>query len=194
MTGKWKVLYYRLGHFFESHTGANIAEVLQTAVTDRELKKPNHSIAIVTDNARNMDVAAREAGLKPHIKCFAHTINLATQAGLGVPRVARLLGRVRLVAAFFHRSSTATAVLMSKQKQLQLPSHKLIMDVTTRWNSTLDMLARYLEQQAAISAALTSPEVKQTPEALIHLTAAMSEMLRPCEAAASFEDSHHSDV
>ena len=36
---------------FESHTGANIAEALQTAVIDWELKKPNHSIAIVTDNA-----------------------------------------------------------------------------------------------------------------------------------------------
>lgn len=90
---------------FESHTGANIAEVLQTAVTDWELKKPNHDITIVTDNARNMDVAVREAGLKPHIKCFAHTINLATQAGLGVPRVARLLGRVRRVAAFFQLNS-----------------------------------------------------------------------------------------
>ncbi|KAM8732386.1 E3 SUMO-protein ligase ZBED1-like [Acanthopagrus schlegelii] len=126
----------------------------------------NHGIAVVTDNARNMDVAVREAGLKPHIKCFAHTINLATQAGLGVPRVARLLGRVRRVAAFFHRSSTATAVLMSKQKQLQLPSHKLIMDVTTRWNSTLDMLARYLEQQAAIAAALTSPEIRQNARSI----------------------------
>ncbi|KAI4881690.1 hypothetical protein NFI96_031341 [Prochilodus magdalenae] len=151
---------------FESHTGANIAEVLQTAVTDWELKKPNHGIAIVTDNARNMDVAVREARLKPHIKCFAHTINLATQAGLGVPRVARLLGRVRRVAAFFHRSSTATAVLISKQKQLNLPSHKLIMDVTTRWNSTLDMLARYLEQQAAITAALTSPELRQNARSI----------------------------
>lgn len=35
------------------------------------------------------------------------------------------------------------------------------MDVTTRWNSTLDMLARYLEQQAAIAAALTSSEIRQ---------------------------------
>ncbi|KAL7841202.1 hypothetical protein SRHO_G00248930 [Serrasalmus rhombeus] len=129
---------------FESHTGANIAGVLQTAVTDWELKKPNHGIAIVTDNARNMDVAVREAGLKPHIKCFAHIINLATQAGLGVPRVARLLGR----------------------KQLNLPSHKLIIDVTTRWNSTLDMLARYLEQQAAITAALTSPDLRQNARSI----------------------------
>ena len=37
----------------ESHTGANIAEVLQAAVTDWELKRPNHSIVIVTDNACN---------------------------------------------------------------------------------------------------------------------------------------------
>lgn len=146
---------------FESHTGANIAEVLQAAVTDWEIKKTNHGIAIVTDNARNMEVAVREAGLEPHIKCFAHTINLATQAGLGVARVTRLLGRVRRVTAFFHRSSTAAALFMSKQKLLQLPPHKLIMDVTTRWNSTLDMLVRYLEQQAAISAALTSPEMRQ---------------------------------
>jgi hypothetical protein len=50
---------------------------------------------------------------------------------------------------------------MSKQKQLQLPSNKLIMDVTTGWNSTLDMLARYLEQQAAISAAPTSQKIRQ---------------------------------
>ncbi len=148
---------------FESHTGANIAEVLQAAVTDWEIKKKNHGIAVVTDNARNMEVDVREAGLEPHIKCFAHTINLATQAGLGVARVTRLLGRVRQVTAFFHGSSTAAALLMSKQKLLQLPPHKVIMDVTTRWNSSLDMLVRYLEQQAAISAALTSPEMSQIP-------------------------------
>ncbi|KAE8279169.1 Zinc finger BED domain-containing protein 4 [Larimichthys crocea] len=145
---------------FESHTGLNIAEVLTAAVTEWELQRANHGIAIVTDNAHNMDVAVREAGLELHIKCFAHTINLATQAGLRVVRISRLLGRVRRVAAFFHRSTTAAAVLTSKQKQLQLPPHKLIMDVITRWNSSLDMLERYLEQQEAIAASLASPQIK----------------------------------
>ena len=51
---------------FESHTGANIAEILRAAIIEWDLNRPNNSLAIVTDNARNMDVAAREAGLKPH--------------------------------------------------------------------------------------------------------------------------------
>nr|XP_057922488.1 E3 SUMO-protein ligase ZBED1-like [Doryrhamphus excisus] len=139
---------------FESH----LCDFLQEAVTDWDLQRTNRTIAVVTDNT---EVTVREAGLEPHIKCFAHTINLATQAGLGVPRVTRLLGRVRRVAAFFHGNSTATAVFTSKQMQLQLPSHELITDVTTRWLSTLEMLSRYLEQQAAIAAALASPEIRQ---------------------------------
>ncbi|KAK3556154.1 hypothetical protein QTP70_005636 [Hemibagrus guttatus] len=116
----------------------------------------------VLPGARNMDVAAREAGLSPHIKCLAHTVNLMSQAGLNVPRVSPLLGRVRKVVAFFHRSATATAV----QNLLEIASHKLIMDVVTRWNSSLDMLERYLEQQAAITAALLSPEVRKNARQL----------------------------
>lgn len=73
---------------FESHTGANIAEVLQAVVTDWGLKRPNHGIAI------------------------------ATQDGLGVPHVTRLPRQVRHVAAYFHQSSAATTLLMSKQEQL----------------------------------------------------------------------------
>lgn len=64
---------------FESHIRANIAEVLQTAVTDWKVTKPNHGITILTYNAQNMDVALCEAGLNPHITWFAHTINLSTR-------------------------------------------------------------------------------------------------------------------
>ncbi|KAF3851933.1 hypothetical protein F7725_005288 [Dissostichus mawsoni] len=72
--------------------------VLKSAVLEWGLDN-NQGIAVVTDNARNMDVAVREAGLSPQIKCFAHTLNLASKAGLNVNRASRLLGRVRRVAA-----------------------------------------------------------------------------------------------
>lgn len=145
----------------ESHTGVNIARVLRNALREWELTRPQTTIACVTDNASNMDIAVRESGLHPHIKCLAHVVNLASKRGLAVSRVARLLGRVRRVTTFFHKSTTATAVLANKQTQLELPRHKLITDVQTRWNSTYEMLARYLEQQAAVSAALSSPEIRR---------------------------------
>ncbi|KAJ4931669.1 hypothetical protein JOQ06_010110, partial [Pogonophryne albipinna] len=88
---------------FTSHTGLNIAEVFKSAVLEWGLNMTsnhNQGIAVVTDNARNMDVAG----------------------------------------------------------MLNLPAHKLIMDVVTRWNSSLDILERYLEQQQAIAATLLSAE------------------------------------
>lgn len=47
-----------------------------------ELERANHRTAVAMDNARNIDVAVREASPAPHIKCFAHMLNLATKAGL----------------------------------------------------------------------------------------------------------------
>lgn len=56
---------------------------------------------------------------------------------------------MRRIVTFFHSSSTATHILKEKQSALQLPEHKLIQDVRTRWNSSFDMMSRYLEQQPA---------------------------------------------
>uniref|UniRef100_A0A8C5R241 BED-type domain-containing protein n=1 Tax=Leptobrachium leishanense TaxID=445787 RepID=A0A8C5R241_9ANUR len=61
-----------------------------------------------------------------------------------------LLGRVRRIATFFHRSTIAIHCLKEKQKCRGLKNHKLITDVTTRWNSSYDMVERFLQQQHAI--------------------------------------------
>jgi len=63
-------------------------------------------------------------------------------------RVVHLLGRIWRIVNFFHRSPTATAVLAAKQKLVLGPDineHKVIVDVTICWNSSLDMLERYLD-------------------------------------------------
>ena len=44
--------------------------------------------------------------------------------------------------------------LKEKQKLLGLPKHQLINDCITRWDSTYEMLKRFLEQQQAICAML----------------------------------------
>ncbi|KAI2662058.1 E3 SUMO-protein ligase ZBED1 [Labeo rohita] len=60
----------------------------------------------------------------------------------------------------------ATAVLTEKQKMLEIASLKLIIDVATRWNSSMDMLERYLVQHAAITATLLSTEVRKNAHQL----------------------------
>ncbi|XP_030235893.1 zinc finger BED domain-containing protein 1-like [Gadus morhua] len=143
----------------ESHTGANVAEVLKTATEEWGIS--NKPIVLVTDNASNMVVAAQVGGYL-HVKCFAHTLNLASQRALKLPAVARLLGRVRRITTFFHRSTIANSMLEQKQKLLDLPTHKLKTDVVTRWNSGYEMLQRFLEQQPAICAALLSSDVRRS--------------------------------
>lgn len=55
---------------FESHTRIKIADVLKLAVAEWEHAKPNHAIAVVTDNAQTKEAAIQEANLAPHIKYF----------------------------------------------------------------------------------------------------------------------------
>lgn len=79
-----------------------------------------------------MEVAVREAGLSPHVKCFVHTLNLASRTA----NVSRLLGTYDRLS-FFHCSTTATAVLAARQSILMVAEHELIVDVVTRWNSSM---------------------------------------------------------
>uniref|UniRef100_A0A1A8QR33 HAT C-terminal dimerisation domain-containing protein n=1 Tax=Nothobranchius rachovii TaxID=451742 RepID=A0A1A8QR33_9TELE len=158
------VLQTRAMH--ETHTGEHIAALLKETVTEWGLN--TKKVVIVTDNAPNMAVAARLAGMT-HIQCFAHSLNLASQKALKTQSVIRLLGRVRRVTGFFRRSTTASDQLKQKQRLLQLPAHRLITDIITRWNSSYDMIERFLEQQPAICAALLSPDVRKSAKEVFTL-------------------------
>ncbi|XP_053554170.1 thyroid hormone receptor alpha isoform X1 [Bombina bombina] len=164
----WKILSHVLQTraVYESHTGSHLAELLSRVVEEWQLS--DKSVVLVTDNASNMIVAA-QVGKFPHVKCFGHTLNLASQRALKVATLSRLLGRVRRISTFFHRSTTANHCLKEKQKCLCLKNHKLITDVTTRWNSSYDMVERFLEQQPAICATLLSPEVRKSESDLCTL-------------------------
>ena len=185
----------------EAHTGENLGNALKDVVMEWQLERATQ-IPVVSDNASNMDIAAKTAGLHPHIKCFAHTINLASQRGLKVNAMARLLGRIRRIVAFFHKSTTATNVLASKQILLEIPRHKLVNDVATRWNSSYEMVERFLEQQPAILCALTSNEVKRNAKDIVTLSDGdinesqnAVELLKPMKVATAIMcDEHHPTV
>ncbi|CAI5660053.1 unnamed protein product, partial [Oreochromis niloticus] len=151
----------------DSHTGEHIAALLTDAVAEWGLNTKD--LVVVTYNAPNMALAARFAGMT-HIQCFAHSLNLASQKALKIQSVVRLLRRIRRVTAFFRRSTTASNQLKQKQCLLQLPAHRLITDIITRWNSSYDMIEQSLEQQPAICAALLSAEVRKSEKEIFTLS------------------------
>lgn len=130
------------------HTDENIAANLQATMTDWKLSPPT---AITTDNAANEQKAIRMLGIT-RFGCFGHRINLVVKKALETPDISSLLKKGRHLVSFFHKSSSATDLLIAKQKLL-VPSkisHRLVMDCPTRWNSTLSMLSRLAEQMPII--------------------------------------------
>ncbi|KAI4799986.1 hypothetical protein KUCAC02_016524, partial [Chaenocephalus aceratus] len=150
---------YHTRVFNEVHTGNNLAMLLQEVC--REWKIEDNNPALVTDNARNMILAGVGAQLEPHVRCIAHTLNLASQKALKVDRVSELLVKMRKVVTYFHKCPKATEALREMQIQLHLPHHKLVHDVSTRWKSSLDMLERFWEQQPAVLNTLMSNKIRR---------------------------------
>lgn len=91
---------------FEAHTGVNIVGVLTEAFAKWGIKLAHGHVPITSDNAAGMGVAAVEAGMKPHIKCFAHDNSGGTTGSENKSSTAT--GKIRRVVNFFHKSSTAS--------------------------------------------------------------------------------------
>lgn len=99
-----------------------MCEALNKTMTDWKTEK--YINAVVTDNASNITAGVKLLkSIKRnvcHITCFAHTLNLATQKGLAVKALDKLLTRVRMVVSCFKRSPKATSILNDKIKLLDI--------------------------------------------------------------------------
>uniref|UniRef100_A0A8C4GH43 Zinc finger BED domain-containing protein 1 n=1 Tax=Dicentrarchus labrax TaxID=13489 RepID=A0A8C4GH43_DICLA len=144
--------------FNEEHKGENLAALLRDVCCEWKIegKKP----ALVTDNASNMLLAGTLAEMKPHVRCIAHTLNLSSQKALQVDTVSALLVKMRRIVTYFHKSPKACEALHEIQTQLHLKHHKPVHDVSTMWNSSLEMMERFWEQQPAVTLSLTTRRVK----------------------------------
>ncbi|CAB4011938.1 zinc finger BED domain-containing 1-like [Paramuricea clavata] len=153
LTSSW-VLQSRVLETFafkSSHTAENIAASFLRVAKSWEISEK--VVAMVTDNAANIVAAVQITGWK-HVKCFAHTLNLVVSEAIKTDLINGIRKRCRQIVTFFHQSTKATDKLKEIQAQAQVPDHKLVQEVDTRWNSTFYMFERIIEQHEAVMTTL----------------------------------------
>lgn len=147
----------QMKHFPETHTANNIKNCLEEipALWDVDTTKIH---AIVRDNGRNVTKAIDDSVFKG-VPCFIHTLQLAINTALKHDSMAGILVKSRRIVTHFNHSNQAQSKLRDLQQELNLPDHKLVQDVCTRWNSTYYMISRLLEQKRPVSLYLAETSV-----------------------------------
>ncbi|XP_056144388.1 zinc finger BED domain-containing protein 4-like [Lampris incognitus] len=147
-TRKQVILNTRAMH--GSHTGEYLKETFLNMLEDWKISK-DHVALVLRDSGANIVKGMRLAEL-PDLSCTAHTLQLVVNDGLASQRaVTDVIAMLKKCATHFHHSILAKQRLQVIQRELGLPEHNIIQAVPTRWNSTLHMLQRMLEQKRALT-------------------------------------------
>ncbi|KAJ8865556.1 hypothetical protein PR048_033076 [Dryococelus australis] len=139
-------------HFPEiSHTADNISTFMTRVVSEWHLS--DKVVAVLRDNARNLTLCLEKTSFC-HLPCLAHTLELVVKDGLlNAKRVTNLVALCRCIVSSFKHSSQACKVLTKAQTLVGCKAHQLVQDEPTRWNLTLHMIDRLIEQKLAAALA-----------------------------------------
>ncbi|XP_035841262.1 zinc finger BED domain-containing protein RICESLEEPER 2-like [Helianthus annuus] len=130
--------------------GLDIADGIYKCLKECEVEGKIFSISV--DNASYNDRAVSTfkknfskvkkltcGGRLFHVRCCAHILNLLVKDGLS--RIEDVIEEVREAVKYINHSEARRQSFSNVAHQLQVPDRKLLIDVTTRWNSTYDTLS-----------------------------------------------------
>lgn len=143
------------------HTGEEIANKILECMIEWGLEKKVFSLTV--DNANNNDCMQRILkgqlqmmsgygllcdGKYLHVRCCAHILNLIVKEGLELAK--NLLHNIRESVRYVKASGTRIQAFAACVERVGIPSGSgLSLDVSTRWNSTYEMLVRALKFRRA---------------------------------------------
>ena len=136
----------------ESHTAANIASTIEKISDEFKI---DQVAGLTTDNARNVTNSAAILNVI-HVPCFAHTLQLAIDSGIGVPNVKKATSQASTLVGHFSKSAKATHALKQLQDEKPLA---LVQAVSTRWNSIFFMAERLLKLRIPVLSVLLDKDI-----------------------------------
>ena len=155
----------------ERHSAENLAIRLELVKADWNLEGKIR--VCVRDNAFNQAAARRLIDDWEDLPCFAHTLQLAVNAGFAIEEVNELIKKSGKLVGFFKKSTSASTALESAQECYKVVKHRLIQSCKTRWNSVYEMFHRLDEQKQCVQAVLSDRSVvTAAKEESLSLTAA----------------------
>lgn len=99
-------------------------------------------VAVVTDNIGEVLTAIELIGWT-RLPCLTHTLNSIANDALA--EIDEILIKIRSIVEYFRYNTTASAMLRSVMRHMELPETDLVHDVAPYWTSTYHMMHRFLE-------------------------------------------------
>ncbi|KAG8174281.1 hypothetical protein JTE90_020768 [Oedothorax gibbosus] len=157
--GDLKTLLLGCSRFEASHTSVNLGEDLKSKLQLWGLE--GKVVCVTTDNASNIVGAIAQCRFR-QMGCFAHSLNLIVKSCLQLEDVKKVVSKIKRTVMFFKQSTVALQRLKENQRHMQMPELKLKQDVETRWNSTYDMVDRFVKNKEPILTTLVVLESAPT--------------------------------
>uniref|UniRef100_A0AAQ5YIA3 BED-type domain-containing protein n=1 Tax=Amphiprion ocellaris TaxID=80972 RepID=A0AAQ5YIA3_AMPOC len=133
-----------------SHTGEYISEMF-LAMLEQWNIQAERVFLVLRDSGANMVKGLKLAEVTD-LSCSAHTLQLVINEGIASQRaIVDIIAKLKHCTTHFNHSILAKQRLQKIQSDLGLPQHAILQDVPTRWNSSLHMMQRMLEQKRALN-------------------------------------------